>query len=59
VDSKAIAIVIIGLGIMVLIVSAAIGAPTDGMVHTFYGWPAQAHIQPLAPMAAAPRLAAR
>ena len=43
-DSKAIAVVIIGVGIMVLIVSAAIGAPTDGMVRTFLGWPAQANM---------------
>src|SRR5690242_18153744 len=40
---------------MVLIVSAAIGAPTDGMVHTFSGWPAQADILPAVPMAAAAR----
>jgi hypothetical protein len=44
VDSKAIAVVIIGVGIMVLIISAAIGAPADGMIHTFSGWPAEAHV---------------
>lgn len=43
-DSRAIAVVIIGVGIMVLIVSAAIGAPADGLIHTFSGWPAEAHI---------------
>ena len=48
-DSKALAIVIIGVGIIVLIVSAAIGSPADGTIHTFSGWPAQAHIQPLVP----------
>ena len=42
--SKAIAVVIIGMGIMVLIVSACIGAPADGTTHTFSGWPAEAHI---------------
>jgi hypothetical protein len=42
VDSKAIAVVIIGVGIMVLIISAAIGAPADGMIHTFSGWPSEA-----------------
>ena len=42
--SKAIAVVIIGMGIMVLIVSACIGAPAGGRMHTFSGWPAQAHI---------------
>lgn len=55
VDSKAIAVVIIGLGIMVLIISAAIGAPAD-LVHTFSGWPAQAHILQVMPIPAiAPR----
>jgi hypothetical protein len=49
VDSKAVAVVIIGVGIMVLIISAAIGAPADGIVHTFTGWPAQAHIPPVVP----------
>lgn len=48
-DSKAIAVFIIGVGIIVLIVSAAIGAPADGIGHTFTGWPAQAHILPVAP----------
>ena len=42
--SKAIAFVIIGVGIIVLIISAAIGAPSDSMIHTFSGWPSEAHI---------------
>jgi len=44
VGSKAIAFVIIRVGIIVLIISAAIGAPSDGMIHTFSGWPSEADI---------------
>lgn len=48
-DSRAIAVVIIGAGIMVLIVSAAIGAPSDEIGRAFSGWPAETHILPVMP----------
>ena len=42
VDSKAIAIMIVGLGVILLIVSAAVGAPSDGAIESFSGWPVEA-----------------
>jgi hypothetical protein len=44
VDSKAIAVLIIGVSIMVLIVSSVIGAPADEPFHAVSGGPAQGKV---------------
>ena len=52
-DSKAVAIVIVGLGIIILIVGAALGSPADDNIGNFSGWPSEARAVSDAPIALA------